>query len=90
MKNVTSLPPELFQKIIDKMFEIAGQPVTFQQLQEGEKDWFVKYSMTEEQNREWRAWGVEELTRHTKSYKKTAVRTMQAINEIYGLRPPLK
>ena len=49
----------VLKELIDKMFEIAGHPLKFEDV-EGRKDnWFQQYTMTEAQNEEWREWGTK-------------------------------
>lgn len=58
--------------LIDKMFEIAGHPLKFEDVEGRTDNWFQQYTMTKAQNDEWREWGVNFLkkqkSRYTKKY----------------------
>ena len=45
------------ETMINKMFEIAGHSVTFENIKDRKDDWYVQWTMTEEQTKEWRDWG---------------------------------
>jgi len=50
---------QLLKELIDKMFEMAGHDLKFEDV-EGRKDnWFQQHTMTEAQNEEWREWGIK-------------------------------
>ena len=43
----------ILKELIDKMFEIAGHDLKFEDV-EGRKDnWYQQYTMTEDENKEW-------------------------------------
>ena len=73
------------KQLIDEMFKIAGHDVTYQDI-EGRKDnWFMEYSMTEEQQKEWIDWGVDYLRKELMMPKYLAEREMDMFNFQYGL-----
>ena len=39
--------------MINKMFEIAGHPVTFDDVKDRKDNWYTQWTMTMEQNDEW-------------------------------------
>lgn len=47
----------ILKELIDKMFEIAGHPLKFEDVEGRTDNWFQQYTMTEAQNEEWRDWG---------------------------------
>lgn len=49
------------ETLIDKMFEIAGHNVGYQDIKERTDNWYQQWTMTQEQNDEWRAWGIKFL-----------------------------
>jgi hypothetical protein len=62
----------ILKTLIDKMFEIAGHPLTFEDV-EGRKDnWFQQYTMTKEQNKQWKEWAIPYLMKMRRYKKKTA------------------
>ncbi len=43
--------------LINKMFEIAGHPVTFDDIKDRKDAWYTEWTMTVDQNDEWQKWG---------------------------------
>ena len=76
----------LLKELIDKMFEIAGHDLKFEDV-EGRKDnWYQQYTMTEAQNEEWRKWGTELITKKRRWGKKIADREMRMLDLYCGLK----
>jgi hypothetical protein len=76
----------LLKDLIDKMFEIAGHDLKFEDV-EGRKDnWFQQYTMTEDENKEWVKWGTEYIKKKRRLYKKLAEREMLYLNLYCGLK----
>lgn len=71
--------------LLNKMFEIAGHDVTFEDVKGRTDDWYTQWSMTVAQADEWRAWGVEYLRKNLKLNKKLAEAEMNWFNLQYGL-----
>ena len=46
--------------VINKMFEIAGHKVTYDDIKDRKDDWYSQWTMTTEQNDEWKKWGIAE------------------------------
>tara|TARA_R110000868_G_scaffold120749_2_gene320529 strand:- start:394 stop:654 length:261 start_codon:yes stop_codon:yes gene_type:complete len=76
----------LVETLINKMFEIAGHSVTFNDILSREDDWYCQWTMTEDQNKEWREWGIKHLRKDGKMFKTLAEREMAMINLSYGLK----
>jgi len=51
----------IIKELIDKMFEIAGHPLKFEDVEGRTDNWFQEYTMTEDQNKEWKDWGIKLL-----------------------------
>ena len=66
---------QVVQTLIDKMFEIAGHDVRYQE-----------YTMTVEQNDEWQSWGVELIRKTLKLPKKVAETEMGMMSLMWGLK----
>ena len=76
----------ILKELIDKMFEIAGHPLKFEDV-EGRKDnWFQQWEMTVEQADEWKKWGVEYLRQNLKINKASAEKEMLWVNLMWGLK----
>lgn len=72
--------------ILNKMFEIAGHPVTYEDIKDRKDAWYRDWTMTVEQAEEWQSWGTEYLRKHLKLRKATAERQMMWTNVQWGLR----
>ena len=76
----------VLKELIDKMFEIAGHPLKFEDV-EGRKDnWFQQYTMTEAQNEEWRDWGIKLIMKKRRYNKFLADREIRWLDLYCGLK----
>jgi hypothetical protein len=76
----------ILKELIDKMFEIAGHNLKFEDV-EGRKDnWFQQYTMTEAQNKEWRDWGIKLIMKKRRYNKFLADREMRMLDLYCGLK----
>ena len=55
---------KLLVDLINKMFEIAGHNVTFEDIKDRKDDWYNQWTMTEDQYNQWRKWGSKEIKIH--------------------------
>lgn len=72
--------------MINKMFEIAGHPVTFDDVKDRKDSWYTEWTMTMEQNDEWKKWGKKYLMKELRMYSKMAEREMSMISLMWGLK----
>ena len=70
--------------LINKMFEIAGHDITYNDII-GVEDWFQKYTMTVEQGEEFKKWGKKYLMKELRETAKSAEREMMWFNLQWGL-----
>ncbi len=70
--------------IINKMFEIAGHDVTYDDIV-GVDKWYQKYTMTFEQGEQLKEWGKQYLMRELKLRAAYAEKEMQWFNVMWGL-----
>jgi hypothetical protein len=76
----------ILKELIDKMFEIAGHPLKFEDV-EGRKDnWFQQHTMTEAQNEEWREWGIKLIMKKRRYNRYLADREMRMLDLYCGLK----
>jgi hypothetical protein len=76
----------ILKELIDKMFELAGHDLKFEDV-EGRKDnWFQQYTMTEAQNEEWRDWGIKLIMKKHRYNKYLADREMRMLDLYCGLK----
>jgi hypothetical protein len=71
---------------INKMFEIAGHEVTYDDIKDRKDDWFTDWTMTVEQNEKWKEWGISEIQKRFRSKKIWAEREMGMLALNYGLK----
>ena len=71
---------------INKMFEIAGHDVTFDDIKDRKDDWYTQWTMTMDQNEQWKEWGVNEIKKRFRYNKKWAEKEMGMISLMWGLK----
>jgi len=74
------------EHLIDKMFEIAGHDVTFQDIKGREDNWFQEWTMTVEQSEQWKKYGSDYLRKLFRWNKKMADNEMLWFNLQWGLK----
>jgi hypothetical protein len=74
------------EHLIDKMFEIAGHDVTFNDIKERKDDWYTQWTMTMDQSEEWKKYGIEYLRKIFKWNKILAEKEMLWMNLQWGLK----
>jgi len=72
--------------LLNKMFEIAGHQVTYDDIKDRKDDWYTQWTMTMAQADEWKAWGVDYLRKNLKLNKALAEKEMQWVNLQWGLK----
>ena len=77
---------QLLKELIDKMFEIAGHPLKFEDVEGRTDNWFQQYTMTEAQNEEWRDWGIKLIMKKRRYNKYLADREMRMLDLYCGLK----
>ena len=76
----------IVETMLNKMFEIAGHSVTFEDIKGRTDNWYQQWTMTEEQNKEWREWGTKYLKKQKHLVKYYAERQMAMFDLNYGLK----
>jgi hypothetical protein len=76
----------IVETLINKMFEIAGHSVTINDIIDRTDNWYQQWTMTEEQNEEWRQWGIDYLKKKKRWNKKLAEIQMAMFDLNYGLK----
>jgi hypothetical protein len=72
--------------IINKMFEVAGHSVTYEDVRGRKDNWFQQWTMTVKQNEEWKVWGTEYLRKELRMNKKRASVEMDWMSLMWGLK----
>jgi hypothetical protein len=74
------------QNVINKMFEIAGHQITYDDVKDRKDAWYAEWTMTTEQNEEWKKWGIAEIKKQFKYNTLIAEREMGMISLMWGLK----
>ena len=82
MKKKTNI----LKEVIDKMFEISGHPLKYENVTGRTDNWFQQYTMTEAQNKEWQEWGTNFIAKKGRYNKKLASLEMGMIGLYIGLK----
>ena len=72
--------------LINKMFEIAGHNVTYNDIKDRKDDWYSQWTMTVEQGEEWKLWGKKYLMKKLRLYAKQAEKEMGMCSLMWGLK----
>jgi len=70
---------------INKMFEIAGHDVTFDDIKDRKDEWYNEWTMTISQSDEWHEWGVNEIRKRFRYTKKWAQKEMNMVGLMWNL-----
>ena len=76
----------LIEDLINKMFEIAGHEVSFNDIKDRKDDWYTQWTMTTEQNDQWNEWGVDQIQKRFRYTKTFAQKEMAMISLMWGLK----
>ena len=72
--------------LINKMFEIAGHQVTYDDIKDRKDNWFQEWTMTFEQHLEWQDWGQKYIKKQLNLSAKRAEHEMQWASLAWGLK----
>jgi hypothetical protein len=87
MKHNYNKKEQIVIDIINLMFKIAGHEICFDDVLEMEDGWYNEFTMTEEQNKEWREEGEKLIAKKLKYLtKESARKEMCWINLMWGLK----
>ena len=79
-------PEIMIQTIINKMFEIAGHDVIYDDIAGRKDDWYTQWTMTEAQNDEWKKWMENYFKKDCKMYVKLAKNEAAMCSLMWGLK----
>jgi len=75
------------KQLIDEMFLIAGHPdVTYEDVIDRKDAWYQQWTMTVEQNEQWKQAGIKILQREYRWPKYRAAKEMDVMSLCYGLK----
>jgi hypothetical protein len=76
----------ILKELIDKMFELAGHDLKFEDVEGRTDNWFQQHTMTEAQNEEWREWGIKLIMKKRRYNRYLADREMRMLDLYCGLK----
>jgi hypothetical protein len=79
-------PEEIVRTVINKMFEIAGHDVTYEQIADRKDEWYTEWTMTVAQDEEWKKWMKEYFQKECKMFAKIAEREAAMCSLNWGLK----
>ena len=87
-KRITRAQREelILPDLINKMFEIAGHQVTYEDIKDRKDAWYAQWTITEQQYDEWKLWGKKYLMKNLRMYAKMAERQMAMVGLMWGLK----
>lgn len=74
------------QDLINKMFELSGHDVKYEDIKDREDAWYTQWTMTEEQYDQWIEWGSEYIRKSKRLRKDKAKHAMAWFALNYGLK----
>lgn len=74
------------QDLINKMFELAGHDVTYDDIKDRKDAWYTDWTMTVEQHEQWSKWGAEYIRKSLRLRKLASEKTMSWFALNYGLK----
>ena len=77
---------KILEGLINKMFEIAGHDVTYDDIKGREDAWYTDWTMTMEQYEQWKSWGTEYIKKSLRMKKLAAEKQMAWFALNYGLK----
>ena len=86
MTRIEQKNRSIVKELIDKMFEISGHHLKFEDVEGRTDNWFQQYTMTEAQNKEWRDWGVKHIKKKKRCGTYIAEKEMAWLDLYCGLK----
>lgn len=85
-KRKRPTPEDIVREVINRMFEIAGYDVCYEEIAGRKDDWYMQWEMTEEQGDIWKQWMIEYFIKECKYSPKMAEREAAMCNLMWGLK----
>lgn len=79
-------PEDIVRNVINRMFEIAGHGVDYEDIVDRKDDWFAQWEMTIEQNEIWKEWMINYLRKECNYPAYKAKREANMISVMWGLK----
>lgn len=76
---------QLIIELIDSMFQIAGHPVTYEDIKDRKDNWFQQWTITESQYDQWKVQGETQIKKSLRVTSKAAKKEMAWVGLMWGL-----
>jgi len=86
MRKRRPTPEETVEIIINKMFEIAGHDVSYQDIKDRKDNWYTEWTMTVDQDTEWKKWMKDFFKTRFRYPAKIAEREASMCSLMWGLK----
>ena len=77
---------EIVVTVINKMFEIAGHEVTYDDIKDRKDAWYQEWTMTVAQDKEWKEWMKTYFIKECKMLKGLVEREAAMVSLMWGLK----
>jgi len=77
---------EIVVTVINKMFEIAGHEVTYDDIKDRKDAWYQEWTMTVAQDKEWKEWMKTYFVKECKMLKGFVAREAAMVSLMWGLK----
>lgn len=77
---------QILEGLINKMFELAGHDVKYNDIKDREDAWYTYWTMTMEQYEQWKSWGTDYIKKSLRMKKLAAKKQMSWFALNYGLK----
>lgn len=77
---------DIVRNVINRMFEIAGYDTCYEDIAGRKDEWYMQWTMTEEQGEIWKQWMIEYFKNECKYHPKIAEREASMCNLMWGLK----
>jgi hypothetical protein len=86
MRRRRPTPEDIVRDVINRMFEIAGHSTCYEDVVGRQDQWYLEWTMTEEQDRAWRIWMIDYFKKECKYVPKIAEREAAMCSLMWGLK----
>lgn len=76
---------QLIIELIDSMFQIAGHPITYDDVKDRKDNWFQQWTITESQYDQWKTQGEIQIKKLLRVSSEAAKREMAWVGLMWGL-----
>lgn len=86
MRKTRPTQEDIVRNVINRMFEIAGYDTCYEDIVGRKDDWYMQWTMTEEQGEIWKQWMIDYFKNECKYHPKVAEREALMCNLMWGLK----